>query len=76
MPASSSANATGFDQVADSLYEVAPQMVSVERPTTAGAYRGRLETGETGSQRLLVVSDLTGMSTAEPCARCTEPGRG
>lgn len=40
-------------------------MVSVERPTTAGAYRGRLETGETGSQRLLVVSDLTGMSTAE-----------
>jgi hypothetical protein len=61
--------ATGIDQVADSLSEVAPQMISIERPTTAGAYRAQLERGETGAQRLLVVSDLTGMSSAEPCSK-------
>jgi hypothetical protein len=61
--------ATGIDQVADNLSEVAPQMISIERPTTAGAYRTQLERGETGAQRLLVVSDLTGMSSAEPCSK-------
>lgn len=59
--------ATGIGQVADSLYEVAPQMVTVERPTTGGAYRAQLEAGATDAQRLLVVSDLTSMSTVKPC---------
>ncbi|MGY1684962.1 hypothetical protein ACI8AK_05165 [Geodermatophilus sp. SYSU D00867] len=61
--------ATGIEQVADSLVEVAPTMVTVELPGTSGAYRTLLESGATDAQRLLVAFDLTGMNGSEPCAK-------
>jgi len=68
--------ATGIDQVPATLTEVAPTMVSVVNPSTAGAYKSQLETGATDAQRLLVVSDLSTMSNLDSCTRALSLAQG
>lgn len=68
--------ATGIDQVAATLGEVAPTMVSVVNPSTAGAYKSQLETGATDAQRLLVVSDLCDLTNLDSCVRALSLAQG
>jgi hypothetical protein len=59
--------ATGIDEAATTLTEVAPSMVTVQVTSTAGAYKSALETGASDQQRLLVAWDLRERSGADVC---------